>query len=71
MGQGRTVKIVIESKPEGYRKRERPRLRWLEDVEKDLWEMEDKKWQQKAVDREVWASLIKEARAVRLCRTEG
>jgi len=33
MDQGRTVKKVFESKPEGRR---RGRLRWLEDVEKDL-----------------------------------
>jgi hypothetical protein len=40
-------------------------LRWLEDVEKDLWEMEGKKRRQQAVDRDVWASEIKEAKAVR------
>jgi hypothetical protein len=36
MDQGKTVKKVFVSKPEGRR---RGRLRWLEDVEKDLWEM--------------------------------
>ena len=36
MDQGRTFKKVFESKPEGRR---RGRLRWLEDVEKDLREM--------------------------------
>jgi len=30
----------------------RPRLSWLEDVEKDLWEMKVKRWLQKAVNRE-------------------
>jgi len=38
MDQGRTVKEMFESTPEGSR-RGRPRLRCLEDVEKDLWEM--------------------------------
>jgi hypothetical protein len=64
MDQGRTVKKVFEGKAEGSRRRGRPRLRWLEDVEKDLWEMEVKRWRQKAVDTEEWASVIKEAKAL-------
>ena len=44
MDQGRTVKKILESKPEGRRRRERPRMRWLEDVEKDLREMKVKRW---------------------------
>jgi hypothetical protein len=31
----------------------------MEDVEKDLWEMRVKRWQQKPVNREEWASIIK------------
>jgi hypothetical protein len=52
MDQGRTVKKVSESKPEGNRRRGRPRWRRWEDVEKDLREMRVKRWRQKAVDRE-------------------
>ena len=37
-------------------------MRWLEDVEKDLRETKVKRWRQKAVDREEWASIIKEAK---------
>jgi len=40
-------------------------MRWLEDVRNDLREMKFKRWRQKAVDREEWASVIKEAKAVR------
>jgi len=36
MDQGRIVKTVIGSKPEGSRRSRRSRLRWLEDVEKYL-----------------------------------
>jgi hypothetical protein len=43
MDQERTVKKVSESKVEGSRRRGRPRLRWLEDVEKDLREKKTKR----------------------------
>jgi len=62
MDRGRTLK-VFESKAEGSRRRVRPRLRWMEDVEKDLREMNNKRWRQKVGDRE-WASVIKETEAV-------
>ena len=71
MGQGRTVKKVFERKPEGNRRRGRPRLRWLESVVKDLQELKVKRCRQKAVDREVWVSIIKEAKAVRGPQIEG
>ena len=45
----------------GSRRRGRPRLRWLEDVE----EMKVKRWREKAVDREEMVSVIREAKAVR------
>ena len=43
MGRGKIVKTIFESKPEGRRRMGRPRLRWLEDVEKDLREMKVKR----------------------------
>jgi hypothetical protein len=52
---GKVVKI-FESTLEGRRRMGRSRLRWLEDVEKDLGEMKVKRWRQKAVDREEWVS---------------
>jgi hypothetical protein len=36
MEHGRMVKKIFEGKPEERRRIGRPRLRWLEDVEKDL-----------------------------------
>ena len=43
MDQVRRVKKIFENKPERSRRRERPRLRWLEAVEKDLQEMKVKR----------------------------
>jgi len=33
-------------------------MRWMKEVEKDLWEMNVKGWRQRAVYREEWASVI-------------
>lgn len=43
----------------------RPKLRWLENVEKDLRELKFKRWRQMAVDREECASVINETKALR------
>jgi hypothetical protein len=63
--QGRAAKKIFESKLEGSRRSGRPRMRWLEDVQKVLGEMKVKRWRRKAVDREEWASVIKGVKAVR------
>jgi hypothetical protein len=57
--------IRMEHKTEGSRRRGRPKLRCLLDVEKYVQEMKVKRWRQKAVDREERASVIKKAKAVR------
>jgi len=56
MDQGRTVKEVFESQPEGGRRVGRPRMRWLEDVEKNVGDMNVKRRRQKGTVREEWAS---------------
>jgi hypothetical protein len=43
MVHGRVVRKMFESKPKIRRGTGRPRLRWLEDVEKDLREMKVKR----------------------------
>jgi hypothetical protein len=48
--QGRAVKKIFESKPDGSR-RGRPRLRLLKDVEKDLQELKFKRWRHKEGSR--------------------
>jgi len=65
MDQGRTVKEISENKLEGSMRRGRHRLRWLEFVEKNLQEMKFERLRQKAVDREEWVYVIREAKALR------
>jgi hypothetical protein len=48
--QGRTVKKIFESKPDGSR-RGTPRVRLLKDVEKDLRELKFKRWRHKEGSR--------------------
>jgi 3-methyladenine DNA glycosylase AlkD len=62
MNETRFVKI-FEGKLEGRRGRGRPRLRWINDVEDDLRKLGVKRWRTKALDREEWASIIREAKA--------
>jgi hypothetical protein len=71
MSQGRIVKKIFESKPERCRRRGSPRMRRLEDVEKNLREVKVKRWRQKAVDREERASTITESKALRRQLSRG
>jgi len=63
MNETRSVKKIFERNLEGRRGRGRPRLRWINDVEDDLRNLGVKRWRKKALNREDWASIIKEAKA--------
>ena len=63
MNETRYVKKIFEGKLEGKRSKGRPRLRWINDVEDDLRKIGVKRWRSKALDREQWASIIREAKA--------
>ena len=71
MVQRRIIKKIIQSKPEGSRRRGRPRWGWLEDVGKDIWEMKVRRWRQKAVNREEWVSVNKQTKALRGPQSRG
>jgi transcription termination factor 2 len=63
MNETRSVKKIFERKLEGRRGKGRPRLRWINDVEGDLRKLGMKQWRTNALDREEWASIIREAEA--------
>ena len=63
MNETRSVKKIFERKLEGRRGRGRPRLRWINDMEDDLRKLGVKWWRMKALEREEWTSIIKEAKA--------
>jgi hypothetical protein len=45
------------------RRKGRPRMRWLDDVESDLKKMEVKEWKEKLRDTEQWRLVVEEAKA--------
>jgi hypothetical protein len=45
------------------RRKVRPSMRWLDDVESDLKKMEVKGWKEKIRDREQWRLVVEEAKA--------
>jgi hypothetical protein len=63
MNETRSVKKIFEGKLEGRRGRGRPRLRWIDDMEDNLRMLGVKRLRAKALAREEWASIIREAKA--------
>jgi hypothetical protein len=63
MKETRSVKKIFEGKLEGRRGKGRPTLRWINDVEYGLRKLGVKRWRTKALGREEWASIIREANA--------
>jgi hypothetical protein len=54
--------VIFDGKLEGRRGRGRPRFRWIDDAEDDLRKLCVKCWRAKALYREEWASIIREAK---------
>jgi hypothetical protein len=55
-------KKVIFSQPEGSQEKGRPTLRWLDSVLKDVKLLKVEAWWKKALDRNIWGRIIKEAK---------
>jgi hypothetical protein len=55
-------KIMLKGRLYSKRRKGRPRMRWLDDVESDL-KMKVKGWKEKMRDREQWRMDVEEAKA--------
>ena len=58
-----TVKRVFNARPEGRRRRGRPRRRWLDAVEEDINRMGIRNYRITALDRQIWAQIAEDALA--------
>jgi len=61
MSNDRMPKRIFETKPDGIRRKGRPRRRWLQDVENDLRTMRIAQHRRKAECRDEWRRIVEEA----------
>jgi hypothetical protein len=57
-GNEKIIKRLIIVKPEGKRKKGRPRMRWIDGVEKDLRSLGVVNWKAKAQERDGWRKFF-------------
>jgi hypothetical protein len=63
MEDSKMPKRVMREKIYTRRKRGRPKVRWLDDVQEDLREKRIEGWRRKAQDRDQWRRIAQEAKA--------
>jgi hypothetical protein len=63
MEDSRMSKRVMREKIYTRRKRGRPKVRWLDDVQEDPREMGIEGWRRKAQGRDQWRRITQEAKA--------
>jgi hypothetical protein len=63
MEDSRMPMRVMRQKIYTRRKRDRPKVRWLDDVQEDLREMGIEGWRRKAQDRDLWKRIAQEVKA--------
>jgi hypothetical protein len=56
-------KRMLKGRLYSKRRKGRPRMRWLDDVESDLKKMKVKGWKEEMRDREQWRLVVEEAKA--------
>jgi hypothetical protein len=54
---------MLKGRLHSTRRKGRPRMRWLEDVESDLKKMKVKGWKEKMRNREQWRLVVEEDNA--------
>jgi hypothetical protein len=64
MPEERVVKTIFTGQPGGSRRKGRPRLRWVDDMEEDLKKIGIRGWRRMAEDREGWRQAIAEVHAL-------
>jgi hypothetical protein len=65
MDDKRTPKRVLEWKPIGTRIRERPRNRWIVDIEEDMHIMGIRRWRKLCKERAEWKTITEKAKSQR------
>jgi hypothetical protein len=63
MEENKMPKMIFSQEPEGPRRRERPRKRWKEEVERDLQVLGVRRWTELATDRKKWQDIVRQAKA--------
>ena len=58
MDPNNPVKRIFSANPEGKTKVGRPKIRWLDYVERDLEAMGVRNWKNKAIARNQWKNII-------------
>ena len=58
MSEKTPVKKLTLLRPEGSRRAGRPKLRWLDGVEKDLRTLGVRGWRRRALDRDRWKEVL-------------
>ena len=58
----RTPKRILEWKPIGTRIRERPRKRWIVDIEEDMQIMGINQWRKQCTERAEWKRITRKAK---------
>jgi hypothetical protein len=58
MPQEREVARIYKWKPPASRPIGRPKIRWEDDIRKDLQTMRIKNWKKKVLDRDSWKAIV-------------
>ncbi|GFS78784.1 hypothetical protein TNCV_3149241 [Trichonephila clavipes] len=63
MGEDRTTEKVFNAQPISSRRKDRPNLRWIDGLEKDLLVLRTKNWKTLAWRKLYWKRLLEKAKA--------